>query len=117
MGVLFVWGSGYVDGGGIEVATGLQDGDGAGLSSGLAEGEGEGVSKRVGSELDLGEGVSTQVADPDGGSGEHGGERGEASVGVPEHPLSALLVMSTGVDGVSATVHCDCGQRRRRGRC
>ena len=30
-------------------------------------------------------------------------ERGDASVGVPRHPLSALQVSSTGVGGISAT--------------
>ena len=78
--------------GGVEVARGDGVGDGG---SGLAEGDGGGAPKRVLSNVNLG--------DPGGGSGECGEERGEGSMGVLMHPLSALLVLSTGVSGISAT--------------
>ena len=42
-------------------------------------------------------------SDREGGSGERGEERAEGSVDVPGHPLSALLVLSTEVGGISAT--------------
>ena len=57
-------GSGCEEGARVEVPIGLRDGDGVGgvgsLGSGLVEGEGEGVPKRVASDIDLGEGLSTQ---------------------------------------------------------
>ena len=55
------------------------------------------------SDIDPGEGLSMQVGDREGGSGERGEERAEGSVGVPGHTLFVLLVLSTEAGGISAT--------------
>jgi len=102
MGVPFPLGPAREEEGVVEVADdGV--GGGASLGSGLAEGDGEGVFMRVENDLVRDEGVSTQVGDLEGGSGECGEERGEASMGVPGHPRSASLFLSTGMSGLSAT--------------